>query len=72
MMQEGVSLQNDGFSPGLLALILDEQGATAIEYALIAALIVVGAMGALLSFSESTINLFIYWSNAVVNALSGG
>lgn len=47
----------------------DESGVTAIEYGLLAALIVVAIMGALRLTSASIIQIYTYWSAAVVAAL---
>jgi len=57
---------------GLRGLLCEERGTTAIEYGLIAALIVIAAASAMAAMSDSVINLFNYWTNAVVSALGGG
>ncbi|HOI95455.1 MAG TPA: Flp family type IVb pilin [Syntrophobacter fumaroxidans] len=57
---------------GLRVLLREERGTTAIEYALIASLIVLAAASAMAAMSESVINIFNYWTDAVVNALRGG
>lgn len=48
----------------------DESGVTAIEYGLLAALIVVAAMGGFTALGGSVEDLFIYWSGKVEEALS--
>lgn len=57
---------------GLRILLREERGTTAIEYALIASLIVLAAASAMVATSDSVISIFNYWTNAVVSALSGG
>ena len=54
----------------LSALILDEQGATAIEYALIATLVSVGAIVAYVSFAQSVGNVWTYASDTIIAAIS--
>lgn len=49
-------------------VIGDEGGATAIEYGLILALVVLAAMVALNSFADATINMWDDVSNKVVKA----
>jgi len=66
---------NSGFESlltGLRILLCEERGTTAIEYALIASLIVLAAASAMVATSDSVINIFNYWTDAVVSALSGG
>ncbi len=48
-------------------LYFSEKGATAVEYGLIASLIVIASMGAIISFSDSTIGIWNSVSNAVSN-----
>lgn len=50
----------------LSALLRDRQGATAIEYGLIAALIVVSMMVALSAFADTTIGIWEMVSRVVV------
>jgi pilus assembly protein Flp/PilA len=47
-----------------------EDGVTAIEYGLLAALIAIAIVTGLNSTSESMINMYDRWSTAVVNAIS--
>lgn len=49
------------------ALALNKKGATAIEYGLIAALIVVAMVGALGGLADTTINL---WNNVAANVVA--
>jgi pilus assembly protein Flp/PilA len=49
----------------------DESGATAIEYGLIASLIVIAAMGAINSFAGTTISMWMGVSSTVGNVASG-
>ncbi len=58
-----------GFRRFLLEAWRDESAATAIEYGLLAALIVVAIIGALSATSASVIALFTAWSSAVIAAL---
>ncbi len=51
--------------------VKDENGATAIEYGLIAALVSVAAIGALTALGGSLSNLFTTVSSAVATASSG-
>ncbi len=50
----------------------DEDGATAIEYGLIAALVSVAAIGALTAMGDSLSSLFDTVSTALSTAVSGG
>ncbi len=50
------------------ALLRDTRGATAIEYGLIVALIVLAMMGALSLFGQTAIDKWEYVSEKVVNA----
>jgi len=52
--------------------INDENGATAIEYGLIMALVFLAAVSAIQAFSDSVINIFDANSEAVENVLGGG
>lgn len=54
----------------LTAFVLDEQGATAIEYGLIAALIFLGAMTAIMTTGQRISNLWATNSNAIHNAVN--
>jgi len=47
----------------------DEHGVAAIEYGLLAALIVLGAMTSFTALGGSVSDLFIYWSEKVIEAL---
>lgn len=49
-------------------LLQDEQGATAIEYGLICALLAMAAIGAMQSFSASTITMWMRISSETLNA----
>ncbi len=55
----------------LARFVKDENGATAIEYGLIAALVSVAAIGALTALGGSLSNLFTTVSSAVSTASSG-
>ncbi len=55
----------------LAQFVTDENGATAIEYGLIAALVSVAAIGALTALGGSLQNLFQTVSSAVSTASSG-
>ncbi len=50
----------------------DEDGATAIEYGLIAALVSVAAIGALTAMGQSLSTMFSTVSTALSSAVSGG
>jgi DNA-binding response OmpR family regulator len=54
------------------AFIARDDGVTAIEYGLLAALIAVAIIGALNSTSDSMIDIYEYWSGAVNAAVGGG
>ena len=56
----------------MIAFIGDEDGATAIEYGLIAALVSVAAIGALTAMGGSLQALFNTVSTALSTAVSGG
>ncbi len=56
----------------MIAFIGDEDGATAIEYGLIAALVSVAAIGALTAMGASLSSLFNTVSTALSTAVSGG
>lgn len=47
----------------------DETGVTAIEYALLAALIFIAAVGAITTFADALELIFKTWSDAVLAAL---
>jgi pilus assembly protein Flp/PilA len=53
-----------------LSFIDDEDGATAIEYALIASLVSIFIIGALLLVNDSIAQMFDYISSAITNALT--
>ena len=53
---------------GLLSIFKDERGATAVEYALIMALIFLAMVGAVGQFAETTINMWSDVSNKVEGA----
>lgn len=55
----------------LRALLKDSEGATAIEYGLMAALISVAAIGAMGSVGNSLVNTFNYVSNQETAAQAG-
>ena len=52
--------------------ITDERAVTAIEYGLLAGLIAVTIIGGLSATGTSIIEIYDYWSDAVVAALAGG
>ncbi len=56
----------------MIAFIGDEDGATAIEYGLIAALVSVAAIGALTAMGGSLQTMFNTVSTALSTAVSGG
>lgn len=51
---------------GFAALAIDQRAATAIEYGLIAALIAVGAVGAITGFGDGLGNMWNYVTNEVL------
>lgn len=51
-------------------LAIDCDGATAIEYGLIAALVVIGALVAIQTFATAASNLFYFVSSSFVSAAS--
>ena len=53
-------------------LIKDDEGATAIEYGLIAGLVSVAAIGALGAMGNSLDNMFDFVSNELENAVTDG
>ncbi len=55
-----------------IRFVRDEDGATAIEYGLIAALVSVAAIGALTAMGDSLSSLFDTVSTALSTAVSGG
>ena len=52
-------------------LLQDEQGATAIEYGLICALLALAIMSALHSFADSTLTMWMYVSSEALDAQVG-
>jgi pilus assembly protein Flp/PilA len=56
----------------LLRFLKDEEGATAIEYGLIAALIAAIIVGALVVLGQNVSSTFSNIATAVSNAISGG
>ena len=56
----------------LRRFLVDERGATAIEYGLIAALIAVLAIGSMTIFGNSLSGMFGRVANKAGNAMSGG
>ena len=56
----------------MISFVKDEDGATAIEYGLIAALVSVAAIGALTAMGVSLQNIFTTVSSALSTAVSGG
>ena len=56
----------------LRSFVLDESGATAIEYGLIAALVSVAAITALGAMGSSLGNMFNFVSGELGNAVNGG
>jgi pilus assembly protein Flp/PilA len=59
------------FGSAALAWWEDESGVTALEYGLLAALIVAAAMGGFTALGGSVEDMFIYWSTKVAEALGG-
>jgi pilus assembly protein Flp/PilA len=55
----------------MIAFVRDEDGATAIEYGLIAALVSVAAIGALTAMGDSLATMFNTVSSALSGAASG-
>jgi pilus assembly protein Flp/PilA len=53
-------------------LLKNEDGATAIEYGLIAALVSVAAIGAMQALSSSLVDTFTAVSTALASGVSGG
>jgi pilus assembly protein Flp/PilA len=53
----------------LIQWLADESGVTAIEYGLLAALIAVAIIGGLNATSTSVIQIYNFWSAAVIAAL---
>lgn len=47
----------------------DERGVTAIEYGLLASLIVIAALGGISTLGQAVFDLFIQWTNAVIAVL---
>ena len=58
--------------PKLMLFLKDEDGATAIEYGLIAALVSVAAIGALTAMGNSLSTMFSTVATALSTAVSGG
>jgi pilus assembly protein Flp/PilA len=59
-------------SPAMNAVVRwwrDERGVTAIEYGLLASLIVIAALGAMTNLGAAVFNLFQQWTQAVLAAL---
>jgi pilus assembly protein Flp/PilA len=59
----------DSSTSSLIAAIVDESGVTAIEYGLLAALIVVTAIGAISASGTSLGAMYKLWTDAVAAAL---
>lgn len=59
------------FSRTLKRFVSDEQGTTAIEYAMIASLVSVAILTALYALSDGTTNMFTYIADNVLPALKG-
>lgn len=53
-------------------MLRDEQGATAIEYGLICALLAIAAMGAMQGFANSTIAMWMNVSSKTLDAAKDG
>jgi pilus assembly protein Flp/PilA len=49
---------------------VDEEGATAIEYGLVAALLIIGLMLTLSAFSDASLELYNYLETSVTNVVS--
>lgn len=56
----------------VMDFLKDENGATAIEYGLIMALVFLAAVGAIQAFSDSLNGIFTANSTAVDNVMGGG
>ena len=56
----------------MIAFVRDEDGATAIEYGLIAALVSVAAIGALSAMGDSLSSMFNMVSSELTSAANGG
>ena len=68
-MGSTTSITTSRFGSAVLAWRQDESGVTAIEYGLLAALIVVTAMVSFGVFGTALSDLFVYWSEKVSEAL---
>jgi pilus assembly protein Flp/PilA len=54
------------------AWLADGSGVTAIEYGLLASLLAVAIIGAVTATGGSLEATFVYWTNAVIAAVTGG
>lgn len=57
------------FGSAALAWWQDESGVTAIEYGLLAALIVIACIGAFTAFGDALLLVYQTWTNAVLGAM---
>ncbi|MEQ8789818.1 MAG: Flp family type IVb pilin [Pirellulaceae bacterium] len=58
--------------PYLLSLFLCEDGATAVEYAVMLALIVLACLGTVLALGNATASSLHNSQNSITNAMNGG
>jgi pilus assembly protein Flp/PilA len=56
----------------LLSLLFCEEGATAVEYAVMLALIVLACLGSIMALGNATASSFTGSQNEIVNAMNGG
>jgi pilus assembly protein Flp/PilA len=61
----------DSLIPQTKMDLTDESGVTAIEYALLAALIAVAIIGAVAATGTSLGAMYTTWSTAVINSIAG-
>ena len=69
-MDSTTSITTGRFSSAALAWWQDESGVTAIEYGLLAALIVVACIGVFTAFGDSLKVVYKTWTDAVLAALN--
>jgi Flp pilus assembly pilin Flp len=69
-MQSMTHPQRTDKQPGVLSgWWADESGVTAIEYGLLAALVVLGALAGFIALSAAVEDAFVYWSTKILEAL---
>jgi Flp pilus assembly pilin Flp len=61
--------KQSSFPTQCAAALADESGVAAIEYGLLAALVLVAAMVSFTAFGSALADLFQYWSEAVAQAI---